>query len=60
MISWSLGPLFSEMPLFQRVKEKNLEKKEKEINSWSQGLSFSEMPSFEDREEKKRKKKKER
>ena len=31
MISWSLGPLFSEMPLFQRVEEKNLEKKEKEL-----------------------------
>ena len=27
MISRSLGPLFSKMPLFQRVEEKNLEKK---------------------------------
>ena len=29
MISWSLGPLFSEMPLFQRVKEKKFKKRKR-------------------------------
>ena len=55
MISRSLGPLFSEMPLFQRVEEKNLEKKQKKKEKKKKQIKRSE-----EKENNKKKKKQKR